>query len=174
LHDEYGVSFEWRGFQLHPEIPPGGVRGAEVFGAERVRVYGERLTRFAAEFGVDLQMPERIPSTMRPLAVTEFARDHGALAPFRDAVMNAHWHGGKDIESDECLGAIAEAVGLDREAALSAGDDELYVGRVEQIRREAHERMVSAIPTFFFGDFMVVGCQTWDTVEKVARKVGLG
>ena len=38
---------------------------------------------------------------VRPLAMTEFARDHGVLDTFRDAVMDAHWHDGKDIESDD-------------------------------------------------------------------------
>jgi predicted DsbA family dithiol-disulfide isomerase len=131
------------------------------------------MQRFAADFGVEIGQPERVPWTLKPLAATEYARDEGKLAPFRDAVMNAHWWGGDDIESDEVLARIAKQVGLDPVATVSASDDDAYLGRVLATREEAFDRMVTAIPTFLFGSYPVVGCQTYETLELVARKVGV-
>ena len=172
MQDEYDLEVDWRGFQLHPEVPPGGVRAADVFGERRVRSFANRLQSFAGEFGVELTQPERIPSTMRALAMTEYARDRGALEPLRDAVMEAHWHRGMDIEADADLRALAAEAGLDAAEALAAADDPGYRGRVKAIRAEAHERMVTAIPTFLFGSYPVVGCQRYETLQTVLRKLG--
>jgi len=174
LQDEYDLAVDWRGFQLHPEIPPGGVRAADLFGARRVQVFADRLRAFAAEFGVKLTQPERIPSTLRALAMTEYARDRGALERFRDAAMEAHWHRGMDIEADDDLRALADEAGLDPGEALAAADDPGYRERIAAVRAEAHDRMVMAIPTFLFGTYPVIGCQRYETLQAVLRKLGHG
>ena len=35
LQEEFELDFDWRGFELHPNTPPGGRRLDEVFGPER-------------------------------------------------------------------------------------------------------------------------------------------
>jgi predicted DsbA family dithiol-disulfide isomerase len=173
LEQQYDIDVTWRGFQLHPHVPPGGVSVDEMFGPGKARSFAKRMGSFAAEFGVELGAVDRIPSTLKALAATEYARDRGALGPFRDAVMDAHWHDGKDIESDDQLAALADGVGLDAGEAVAAGTDPAYVDRVRAARVEAHDKMVTGIPTLFIDGYMVVGCQTYDTLEKVAHKVGL-
>ncbi len=164
----------WRGFQLHPEVPAGGAPVASLFGASRARKFRDYMRGFAGEFGVDIGDPDRIPCTLRPLAMTEYARDHGALVPVRDALMAAHWLEGEDIESDDVLRHVAAGAGLDAEAALSAADDPAYLGRIADARVDAHDAMVTGIPTLILpGGYPVVGCQRWETVDLVARKVGL-
>lgn len=170
---QYDVDVTWRGFQLHPHVPPGGVSVDDMFGPGKARSFARRMHAFAAEFGVEIGEVDRIPSTLEALAVTEYARDRGALEPFRDAVMDAHWHDGADIESDDTLAALAERVGLDGGEAVAAGKDPAYLDRVRAARVEAHDRMVTGIPTLFIDGYMVVGCQTYDTLEKVAARVGL-
>lgn len=173
MQEEYELSVEWRGFQLHPEIPPGGVDTAALFGESRARHMAARMEAFAAEFGVDMKLPGRVPFTLRPLAATEFARDQGKLAPFRDALMDAHWLHGGDIESDQDLSAAAATAGLDPDEVLSAADDPAYRDRLQAIRQQAFDNMITAIPTFVFGGYPVVGCQTYETLSKVVTKLGI-
>lgn len=173
MQQQFDVEVEWRGFQLHPEVPPGGVDVADYFGASRAERFHQRLVKLAGEFGVEIGRPTRVPWTLKPLAVTEYARDHGKLEPFRDAVMEAHWFGAEDIESDDVLGRIASEVGLDVDEAVSSGADEAYLSRLRAARQEAFDRMVTAIPTFLFGSYPVVGCQAYETLELVAKKVGV-
>jgi predicted DsbA family dithiol-disulfide isomerase len=172
LQEEFDVALEWHGFQLHPEVPPGGIAMREAFGESRAAMMLERLRGFAADFGLDLAAPARIPDTRRALAVAEHARDHGQLDRFRHLCMDAHWLEGRDIEADEVLADLATRAGLAPDAAVSAADDPAYRQRLEAAREAAFERGVTAIPTFFFGDYPVVGCQPYDTLRQVAERAG--
>lgn len=177
MQDTFDVTIDWRGFQLHPEIPPGGADLAVLFGAARAARMRDQVRAFGAELGVELNPPAHAASTLQPLAITEYARDHGALSAFRDATMDAYWRDGRDIEHDSVLAELATAAGLDPVAAVSAGTDPTYVSRVEAMRHAAHEEQVSGIPTLFFptpnGSFPVVGCQPWPTFERIADKLGI-
>lgn len=173
LQQSYDVEIDWRGFQLHPEIPAGGVGVERVFGEHRAEKMRERLSSFAAEMGVEIGRPSRLPSTLKPLAVTEYARDHDALESLRDAIMDAYWREDADIEDDRVLAELAERVGLDPRAAAAAGSDPAFVQRVTAGREDAFDHNVTAIPTLLFGTFPVVGCQSYETLELVAKKLGL-
>jgi len=161
---------DWRGFELHPETRPGGVSIDDLIGAKRAAGFFEYLERFAVDFDVRIGFPKRVPNTRRSLAMTEYARDLGKLEAFRDAVMEAHWLEGKDIESDGDLEELAERVGLNSNDALSAADDPVFLGRVNAAREEAHRRKVTVLPTFILGDFKVVGCQPYERVLKKLEK----
>ena len=147
---------------------------AQLFGESRARKFRDRITAFADEFGVQIGFPDRIPSTLRPLAMTEYARDEGVLELLRDELMQAHWLRGEDIESDDTLRVAAVAAGLDADAALAAADAPANLQRLELARQDAFDNMVTGIPTMVMpGGYPVVGCQPWNTVELVAGKVGL-
>jgi predicted DsbA family dithiol-disulfide isomerase len=173
LQKELDLEVDWRGFELHPETPRGGRRVAELFGEGRMAKMRAYMKEFAAQFGIsDMRTPERLPNTRRALAVAELAREQGKVHDFRQAAMDAHWERGQDLENDADLRAVAAAAGLDPEAALGASDDPVYLGRVDAMREEAHDRGVTGIPTFFFGEMVVVGCQPFDRLLAVAKKAG--
>jgi predicted DsbA family dithiol-disulfide isomerase len=131
------------------------------------------MRRFAASFGIDeMGSPERIPNTRRAEAMAEFARHQGQLDAFRDAAMEAHWRQGRNIEDHADLREVAASAGLDPDAALHAADDPTYLERVDAIRTEASARHVTGIPTFFFGDAAVVGCQPYGVLADAARRAG--
>ena len=163
----------WHGFELHPEVPPGGRGVDELFGAARAAEYRDYLQRFAEGFGVPIGWPARVPNTRRALALTEFARERGKLEEVRDATMAAHWLEGKNIEAGDDLRAIAVAAGLDADAALAAADDPAYLARVDAARERAHELGVTGIPTFLIGDRRAVGCQPYEQLRRLAEQAGI-
>ena len=173
LQNEFDLEVDWRGFELHPETPPGGVRLADYFpGAQAARMR-EFMRGFAARFGVrEMGSPDHLPNTRRALAMSEFARDEGRLEAFREAAMRAHWQEGGDLEDAADLRGIARAAGLDEAAALSAASDRRYLDRVAGRREEAQRMGVTGVPTFFFGDVPVVGCQPYETLAAAARQAG--
>jgi predicted DsbA family dithiol-disulfide isomerase len=173
LQREYEVDLEWRGFELHPETPPGGQSLAERYGERRSAEMGEYLRRFAAAFGVEgMRIPQRTPNTRKALAVAEWARDQGKLHAFRRAAMNAHWREGRDLEDDAVLADLARGAGLDPERAVAAASDPVYVARVDAMGSEAARAGVTGIPTFFIGDRKVVGCQPYEVVAAQAEAAG--
>lgn len=162
------------------------MRLAELFAGRPLGPMQEQLGRFAASFGVEMRFSERLPNTRRPLAMAEHARELGRLHPFRDAVMDAHWARGLDIEDADVLRGLAAEAGLDPEAALAAADGPAMQARVDALGQEARRWGVTGIPTWFVlpdgwapGDpppasgalpARVVGCQPYEAVVAACAR----
>lgn len=175
MHDEYDIAIDWRGFELHPETPAGGMEIERLFGAGRVAPMRQSMDRFAAQFGItDMRHPSHLPNTRRVLAAAELARDRGRLDAFRKAAMDAYWRHGHDLEDDAVVRRIAAHVGLDADDAAAAMADPGYLARVDAVRRESISAGVTGIPTFFIGDQVVVGCQPYDTLAAAVERAGGG
>lgn len=164
---------DWRGFELHPETPVGGMPLARLVPPGRLESMRAFLRDFAARFGIDnMPQPEHVPNTRRVLAMAEYARDHARLDAFRDTAMTAYWLHRANLERDDELAAIASRSGLDPDAALRAADAPAYLQRVDALRAEAAAAGVTGIPTFFFGDERVAGCQPYEVLEAAAQRAG--
>ncbi len=171
----YELELDWRGFELHPETPLGGVPVSTFFPADQLAETQAYLTGFAAKFDIhDMLVSDHVPNTRRALAATELAREQGRLHAFREAAMGGFWQHGVDVESDEGLRRVAGESGLDPERIVAAADDPVYLGRVDALRAEAKARGVSAIPAFFFGDGQppLVGCQSYALLAGAAEVAG--
>jgi predicted DsbA family dithiol-disulfide isomerase len=169
------ITVDWRGFELHPETPQGGMRLSDLFPGRQAQAMHEHLRQFAAGFGItDMGSPEWLPNTRRALAIAELARDEGKLDAWRVAAMNAHWRLGKNIQDVADLRETATQIGLDPERAARAMDEQRYLDRVDAVRQEAGDMGVTGVPTFVFGDFAVVGCQPYDVLAEAARRAGAG
>lgn len=176
----YELDFEWMGFELHPRTPRGGMPLSQLFPGRDIAPMHAQLARFAAGFGVEMKLTERLPNTRRPLALAEFARAQGRLAPVREALMEAHWAAARDIESDAVLREAATAAGLDPDEALAAADGPEMAARVDALGLEARRWGVTGIPTYFLlpdgwapgmgplpsgaQPVRIVGCQPWESV----------
>ncbi|MBP6836275.1 MAG: DsbA family protein [Kofleriaceae bacterium] len=173
LAAELELTLEYRPFQLHPEVPTGGVRLADYFGAARVPMMKQRVLDLATQLGVaGMTVPDVLHDTRRALAVAEYGRDHGQLDAVWQALMNAHWRRGEDLEDDEVLAAAARAAGLDPDRALAATTDARYQQRLGATRDEAHRRGVSGIPTVLLGERRVVGAQAPGVFRAAAQAAG--
>lgn len=131
------------------------------------------LSRFAAGFGItDLHAPERSPNTRAALALAEHARDRGRLHEARQALMEAFWRHGEDLEDRAVLARCASAAGLDPDVALAAIDDPSVTARVDAMGRDAARAGVTGIPTFLIGDRRVVGCQPYAVLSAAVERAG--
>jgi predicted DsbA family dithiol-disulfide isomerase len=173
LQEDYDVDIQWHGFELHPETPVGGIAVTSLFRGRSIEKIRSRMQSFAIEFGVQMLVPDHLANTRRALAMSEFARDQGKLDAFRDVATQAYWVQGMDLEKTSDLQKIAEAAGLDAPQAIEASAAPEYLARVQAIREEGIERMVTGVPTLFFGDMPVIGCQRYETFDKVAKLAGL-
>ena len=169
----FDLRLDWRGFELHPSTPRGGVPLSTLFpGVDLVRMH-DQTRKFAARFGVtDFNPPDRIQNSRRALAMAEYARDSGHLEAFRAAAFEDHWRRGKDLEAIGDLRELAVRTGLDAEAAVASVDDPLYLDRVDEKQAEARRQGITGIPTFVLGHERVIGCQPFDVLAAAARRAG--
>lgn len=143
------------------------------FGGARAAAMHDYMREFAARFGItDMVQPGHLPNTRRILAAAEYARDHGDLDAFRQAAMNAYWRRGENLQDEGVVREIAAAAGVDPNAAVAAMDDDAYLARVDDVRRESINAGVTGIPTFFIGDDVVVGCQPYETLAAAVERAG--
>lgn len=178
LVTEYDLDLDWRGFELHPETPRGGMPISALLPAARVPAMLAQLRTFAAGFGVTgIEHTGHVPNTRRALAVAERARVEGRLDAFRHAAMRAHWEQLQDIEDPDVLADLAASVGMDPAAARAAADDPAIQATLDAVRSEANRLGVPGIPTFVFGHLgqgarAVVGCQPWEALSQAALQAG--
>ena len=190
LVGEYELELQWRGFELHPETPPGGAALSSLFPASRLPGMKAHVASFAASVGVAMGHPDRLPNTRRVLAIAEYARDAGQLDAFRHAAMEAHWNRGLDLEADADLRALSAEAGLDPDAAIAAAIAPAWVARVDAMGAEARRWGVTGIPTYFLlpagwdlghplppagspRPVRIVGCQPRDVVERGCAVAGV-
>ncbi len=184
----FEIAFQWRGFELHPEIPLGGVDISAVLPQPTVDAMNARLTKMADTLGVPYTPRAHAPNTKRALALSAFAADQGRLDPWRTAAMNAHWRDGRDLEDPEVLRALATEAGLDPDAALAFLDDPRVPTLLQAQRDDAARWGVTGIPTWFMlpagwtpeqgmpesgpRPVRVVGCQPAEVVARAAEMAG--
>ena len=158
---------------------------SKLFGGRPIKPMQDQLAQFAKSFGVSMRFSERIPNTRRPLAMAEYARTMGRLEPFRDAVMDAHWQEGRNIEDASVLQDLARSAGLDPKAALEAADGPTCQARVDALGDDARRWGVTGIPTYFIlpdgwepgsqgaKPVKIVGCQPYETVLAGCMRAGV-
>ncbi len=172
LEREYDVAVDWIGFELHPEIPKGGVPTEALFPRPMLERMLGPLEATAGRMGLPLRPPERVPNTRAALAVAEFAREHGGLDGFRHAAMDAFWAEGRDIEDRDVLGELAQECGIEPDAALAFAFSAEGEAAVHARRALASDRGVTAIPTVLLGRLPILGCQPYDVFVRAAERAG--
>jgi predicted DsbA family dithiol-disulfide isomerase len=171
---DFDLELDWHGFELHPGTPKGGLSLERLFPGVDLKAMHERTKRFAAQFGVTgFEPPNRLQSTRRALAIAELAREKGDLPRYRQAAFDAHWRRGRDLEQEAALREVAGTAGLSPDEAMVAADDPVYLDRVDEKQAQARTQGVTGIPTFFFGNQRVVGCQPFEVLAAAAARAGV-
>ena len=173
LKKDFDITVDWKGFELHPETPMGGISLSRLFPAARSREMREHMKNFAAGFGIKgMNSPEMLPNTRRVLAIAEYARDMGKLDIFRSLAMQAHWKESRNLEDTGVLSDLASASGLDPQKAILAGGSSDYFARVDATRAEADRLGITGIPTFIIDRVLMVGCQSYQILADAVLQAG--
>ena len=193
LAHRHGVRAEWFPIRL-PALESFGERPMGHNFAKGTAYVGIDMQRWARRRGIEVRTP---PALLRHLESTParhsvLGRDHpldtelalrgavvarrlGCFDAYHRSVFRALWTDGEDVTRDEVVAqafARAGAAGTAcvREAKADAAGDELA-----RLTREADERGVFGVPTFFVGDQMFWGQDRLAFVEdEIARRRGSG
>lgn len=149
LRDTHGLTVEWRPFELHPEIPPGGTELAVRPGS------GRAVRELAAAAGLPLGSRRRSNNTRIALALSAWASSSPGWDRLHDRMFSAYWVDGVDLEDPDLLVDLAAASGIERGAAHDAVASGAGLEVLHASKAEALDLGVGATPGWHFGNGVV-------------------
>jgi predicted DsbA family dithiol-disulfide isomerase len=170
---EFDFQLEWRGFQIHPDWPAEGIP------TERVRDMGDRASRaalwerisaMANAVGISMKPPPMLTNSRHALAATEFARESGRDETLEERIYRAYFNDGENIGDAGVVARLAAEAGLDSGEVADAIKSPKYEMRLKNNSLVAHQRGVSGVPTFFIGEFQLVGAQSLDAMRAILKR----
>ncbi len=173
LKPEFDFQLEWRGFQIHPDWP------AEGMPAEKFREGGDaaarhatwqRIVAMADAVGFSIKPPTVITNSRAALAATEFARESGRDEALEERIYRAYFNDGENIGDASVVARLAGEAGLDAGEVADAIKSPKYEMRLKNNSLAAHQRGVSGVPTFFIGEYPLVGAQSLDAMRAILKR----
>ena len=173
------VAVRWRPYQLYPNLPDEGLDRTEAL----ARRYGpnpdlgrvpERIAIEAEQEGIALRydLMTRTPNTLLAHRLLEFAYDAGRQHDLAEALFVAYFCDGVDVGDREALVAVAQAVGLDVDAAKTYLDGGRGLDEVREQLARAPDVGISGVPGYYLADsFLLPGAQTSEVMGQIIDRV---
>jgi predicted DsbA family dithiol-disulfide isomerase len=173
LKHEFDILLEWRGFQIHPDWPAEGIPAAQARetgdAASRVALW-ERISAMAEAVGFSIKPPAVLTNSRAALAATEFARESGRDEALEERIYRAYFNDGVNIGDAQIVARLAGEAGLDAVEVADAIKSPKYEMRLKNNSLAAHQRGVSGVPTFFIGEYPLVGAQSLDAMRSILKR----
>jgi predicted DsbA family dithiol-disulfide isomerase len=173
LKREFDFELEWRGFQIHPDWPAEGIpidKALETMNpVSRVALW-KRLSAMAEAVGFSMKAPAVLTNSRAALAATEFARESGRDEALEERIYRAYFNEGVNIGDAETVARLAAEAGLDSGEVADAIKSPKYEMRLKNNSLAAHQRGVSGVPTFFIGEFPLVGAQSLVAMRAILKR----
>lgn len=152
-------------FELHPEIPAGGI---DVNPSR----YG-RFVEMAAEVKLPFVPPEHVPNSRRALASAEWVRQHwpDAFDGLDTALFRAYWAEGRDIGDPSVVDDLVTRAGVDADEVRAAVEGRLVIPAIKASMEAAYDAGVTGTPAWLLdGRALIPGFQSVDLFERVAAR----
>lgn len=172
MEKDFDIEVIWKGFEIHPDLPPDGILRETFARGSYFRQVEESLRRLADDAGLILKSPSVIANTHLALEASEFAREQGRFAELHRRLFEAYFQEDVNIGDIEVLVRLANEVGLEGADLRRALDEDRFRGLLHETTEEAHRYGVSGTPTFFIGDERVVGAQPYEVLKQAALRAG--
>jgi predicted DsbA family dithiol-disulfide isomerase len=173
LKPEFNFELEWRGFQIHPDWPAEGLAADHVRATgdpDSRRVLWERISAMAEAVGFSMRPPAVLTNSRAALAATEFARESGRDETLEERIYRAYFSEGMNIGDAAVVVKLATEAGLDSSAVADAIKSPKYELRLKNNALAANQRGVNGVPTFFIGEYPLVGAQSPDAMRSILKR----
>ena len=178
VSDRARVRVLWKPFEIHPEVPAGGMPlSALPYSAEELSAMIDNLRRHAAGEGLDfsgLGEGRGLVNTHRALLAGCYAQEEepDRFESFHHALFNAHFTEGRNINDDTVLEMLAVSSGLDAARMMAALDGGTFEETLRETTAEAGKAGVTAVPAFLLdGRHLIVGAQPAATLAKGMERI---
>ncbi len=188
LDGEVEAELRWRPFELNPNMPDEGEEQDAHLAKKYQRSDAERgairaqMKDIAEKAGVSLTYEGEDPAPPAMMWNTRVA--HMLLAwaleeagpqvqtALKLALFKAHFNERRNVSDREVLLDIVASVGLHREAAKAALDDDALLARVIAEERQAYDLNITGVPAMVVsGKFLIPGAQAPEVYVNALRRV---
>jgi predicted DsbA family dithiol-disulfide isomerase len=153
-------------FQIHPEIPLGGIDAGP-----RVGPMYTTLEREAARADLPLNWPARLPNTRTALAAAEWVRLFwpDASGDFNRGLFAAHFALGEDLGDMAVIERHANEVGVDLDALRAALADGTASASLVEAESRGARLGVQATPSWLIAGELISGLLPPSEFERLAE-----
>jgi predicted DsbA family dithiol-disulfide isomerase len=173
LQPEFDFELEWRGFQIHPEWPAEGIAVEKLRSAgdlEMRQAAWRRITSMGEAVGLAMKPPSVLTNSRAALIAAEFAKDRGRAEAFAERVYRAYFCERENIGDAAVVARLGAEAGMDRAEVAGALSSPRYDQMLKDNTVAAQQQGVSGVPTFFIGEFPLVGAQSEDAMRYILRR----
>lgn len=174
LKKEFGVTFDWVGYELMPEELdwPDSPAPAAAANSRRAPTPSRLDLALAAE-GIEVPKVDK-PKKMRSynaLEAAEHAKAMDVFDAFNERMYRAFWEEGREINS---LDVICELAGglMDADDLRAAVESKRYKDKIVPFDDEAYEAGVYNVPTYFIGGEKFAEQPTRVLAEAIRKELG--
>jgi predicted DsbA family dithiol-disulfide isomerase len=165
-----GVTVTPLPYELHPELPVGGISLEEGWGAR----YGEASAMYARiedecdRAGLPFNRPARVPNTRRALETAEWVRRNEPIAfdALDRSLFEAHFVDNRPLDDADVLDDLVQAAGADAAAARQAVEEGAMHEALRESMDAAIDANVTGTPAWLLdGRLLIPGAQSRDLYE---------
>lgn len=179
--DERGepVAIEWHPFDLrsHQRGPDGTLDPDRTAGKDEAYYDRARENVRRLQERYDVEMVQDLATDVDSLPAQRVSYHVAATHPdrwrdFDEAVYDALWVDGRDIEDADVLVDLATDVGLDPGVVETALEDDEWRERLAGRFEAAHQRGITGVPTFVYDGHVARGAVPPDQLRRLVEGAG--
>jgi len=177
--DKEQVQVEWKSFQLNPymKTDPGiniNQYLAEVKGwtLDHARQMNDHVTEMAAQVGLAYDFDKAVvANSFNAHRFSHLAKKHGLGDAAEEALFNAYFTEGKNIDDQDTLVQLAVSIGLHAEELRQALESDAFAEDVKQDVDEAQRLGIQGVPFFVLNNkYGISGAQSTEVFLEALEK----
>jgi predicted DsbA family dithiol-disulfide isomerase len=174
------VEVTYHSFELAPDTPV-DFQGSEIdflvqhkgMSAAQVKPMLDRVAGIAHEVGLEYDFDAlQHTNTIKAHQLIHYAKAHGKQLEATERLLKAYFVEGRHVGRESDLADLAAEIGLDREDAKRALENDEYLNAVRADQQQAIEYGIRGVPFFVVdGKYGVSGAQSPETFTQVLNRV---
>ena len=161
----------WTHFPLHPDTPDSGLSLEDLF-QERgtdIEVMKQRMSVFMTEENLAYGNRSHTYNSRLAQELAKWGESFSKGEAMNLKLFEAYFAEGRNLAEPVVLLEVAEAAGLDRDAAEEMIRKRSFRNAVDADWKRAHELGVTGVPTFVSGNRGLVGAQPYEALEQLIQ-----
>ena len=162
------IRYDWKPWEICPETPTKGI----------VIDYGcvsPTLAKLAEEAGFQIHPPSIQPNSHMALMSLFYAKEHGKLEQYNNAVFKALWEESKNIGELATISRIIGEIGLDYRDynRTMRNNRDKYTAMLEESESNAIDDDIQFAPTFVFQEQRIVGNVSARKIDRFIENIAV-